>query len=95
MTVKTDHSRTADTCRCNPTSFQQGGAPARDGRAVSSGGASDHFEDVMAAGVQRVQLDVGHTGVADHLDLQRAVGALHLYRGHSSRLEERRPVTEV
>lgn len=65
--------------RCNFTSVQQGGAPVRDGRSVSSGGASAHFEDVVAVGVQKVQLNVGHTGITDELHLQQAVSALHLY----------------
>ena len=68
---------------CNFTSFQQGGAPPLDGRSISGGGACDHFEVVMAAGVQRGQLNVSHIGVTDHLHLQRAVSALHLYTGNT------------
>jgi len=60
------------------TSIQHGGGPQLDGRPVSGGGVSDHLEDVAAAGVQRLQLHVGHVGVADGLHLQRGVSARHL-----------------
>lgn len=51
------------------TSFQQGGAPACDWRSLSGSGVGNHLKDVVAAGVQRMQLDVGDAGVADHLHL--------------------------
>lgn len=64
--------------RLSFTSFQQGGAPARDGWALAGSSVSDHLEDVVAAGVQRMQLDVDDAGIADHLYLQQAVSASHL-----------------
>lgn len=66
------------TFRPSFTSFQQGGAPACDGRALSGSSVGDHLEDVVAAGVQSMQLDVIDPGVADHLHLQQAVSAGHL-----------------
>lgn len=60
------------------TSFQQGGAPAGDGWALAGSSVGDHFEDVVAAGVQRMQLEVEDAGIADQLDLQQAVSASHL-----------------
>lgn len=64
--------------RCDLTSVQQGGAAARDGRSVSGDGASAHFEDIMTVGVQWVQLNVVHAGVANELHPQEAVSARHL-----------------
>lgn len=68
------------TNRSNFTCVEQGGAPLCDGRSVSTGGACYDLEDVMAVGVQIIQSEVSHAGIADDLHRKRAVSTLHLCR---------------
>lgn len=63
---------------CSLTSVQQGGTPQGDGWPFPCGRFGEDVEDVVAAGVQRVQHLVGDSGVADELDLPHTVATLHL-----------------
>lgn len=69
---------------CSLTSFQQGGASQSDRWSFPRGRFGEDVEDIVAAGVQRVQHLVGDGGVADELDLPHAVATLHLCSGKHS-----------